>query len=323
MARLSLPNIESVVNASVGPGLVIRGLVDSSISGVEKAIAGNTAYGRMLGHMTATPTFTVAREWIDVTENLVTLNSTLKGSKQVRRVDVEMEIELAAIDNDTYMFMNPGQSESDWINSPHATLDTGAGNAAFSLVSLASGTAGNAITRVVTVPATAAAALSVSVSGSVITINTATAAAGVSSSTAKQVVAAINSHSQASLLVQAGHPSTSNGSGVVAAAASAPLAGGAAGTRIGSQFTDSAFVSDANYSSLAFVMESQRSRISSVTTLFDCLQTEDFSPAYGDDGNIEGTSATFMAHGSPANFDVVTGQFSPPYRHRKLDAVVA
>lgn len=323
MSRLSLPDIESVVNASVGPGLVIRDLVDNSISGIEKAIAGNTAYGRMLGHMTSTPGFTVSREWIDLTENLVTINSTLKGAKQVRRVDVEMAVELAAIDNDTYTFMNPGQSESDWINSPHASLDTGAGNAAFTLVSLASGVPGNSISRVVVVPATAAAPLTVSVSGSVITINLATVAAGAASSTAKQVADAINAHPAASLLVQAGLPGTSNGSGVVAAAVSAPLAGGATGVRIGSEFVDNAFVADANYSTLSFVMESQRSRISSVTTIFNCLQTEDFSPSYGDDGNIEGTSATFMAHGSAANFDPNSGQISPPYRYRKLDYVAA
>ncbi len=323
MSRLSLPDLESVVNASVGPGLVIRGLVDNSISGVEKAIAGNTAFGHMLGHMTATPSLTVSREWIDLTENLVTINSTLKGAKQVRRVDVEMAIELAAIDNDTYTFMNPGQSESDWINSPHASLDTGAGDAAFSLVSLASGVGGNSISSSVVVPATAAAPLSVTVSSNAITINSATAAVGVASSTANEVVDAINAHSQASLLVQAGLPGTSDGSGIVAAAASAPLAGGSAGVRVGSEFVDNAFVSDANYDTLSFVMESQRARIASVTTLFDCLQTEDFSTSYGDDGNIEGTGATFMAHGSPANFDVNTGQISPPYRHRVLDAVVA
>lgn len=324
MTKLSVVDLDNILNTSLGPGALFEDLIDDSVSGLTKAMQGNTAYGRKLGSMTSTPEPTIAREWIDLTENLVGIHSTLKGAKQVQRVDVELAVELAEEDFANYKMLNPGQVETAWLNSVHASLITGTANASFELLAKAEGVAGNSITRIVTDPGpTANAPLTVSVSGNAITVAVATDTGGVEISTAKQVVDAINAHPGASALVRAGLPSTSNGSGVVVAAVSAPLAGGTAGTRIGSEFQDQGYITESNYKNLSFLMESQRSRFNSVLTLFSCLQTGDYNPSRDDEGNIAGIGATFTAHGDLNSYDAATGTILPPYKYRQLDKVLS
>ena len=87
------------------------------------------------------------------------------------------------------------------------------------------GTAGNSL-RVRHVVAGASTPLSVSVSGNDITVNVATNGSSVAISTAAQVVAAVNAHTDARKLVFA-QTNEGDGSGVVAAQAFTNLAGGA------------------------------------------------------------------------------------------------
>lgn len=324
MSRLSAVDLDNILNTSVGPGTIIEDLVDNSISGLEKIMLGNSAYGRKVGAMTATPEPTISREWIDLSEPLVGINASLKGTKQVQRVDVSLAVTVAEDSIENYEALNPGQSRTDWLNSPHGSLDLGAGNAAFSVVAMAPGVAGNSVSLALVAPGTASAPLTVAVTGNAITVNLATGVGTTPpvTSTAKEVVDAINAHSQASLLVRAGLPATSNGSGVAVAAASAPLAGGADGARIGVEMVDNAFVTESNHHTYSFVMESQRSRFNSVLTLYNCLQTEDYNPSYDDNGQISGISGTFMAHADMSTYDPNTGVILPPYRWRKLDRVL-
>jgi hypothetical protein len=318
MGKLAVPTLDDLRNTSLGPGIMGEGVVDDSISGLTKFMQGNTAYGRILGHMTSTPELTVAREWVDLTENVVTVTGTLRGAKQVRRVDVEIGVELAELNFENYKLLNPGQAETDWVNGVKAFLTTGTGNAAFDLVSKVVGTAGNSITRVVATPTGSDTVVAVTGTAPnyVVTITPATGA------TAGDVVDAVNTHTTANDIVRAGLPSTSDGTGAVVAAASASLAGGTAGTRIGSSFQDQAFITDANYVDLSFIMESTNARFNSVLTLFGCLQTGDFNPSFDDDGNISGISATFVAHADLSTYDPTLGTITPAYRWRQLDPVV-
>ena len=68
--------------------------------------------------------------------------------------------------------------------------------------------------------------LSVSVTGSAITVNVATDGSGNPTSTAAQVITAINGSAPASALVNVANAAGNNGSGVVTAMASTPLTGG-------------------------------------------------------------------------------------------------
>lgn len=87
------------------------------------------------------------------------------------------------------------------------------------------GTASNAV-RLRYVVAGASTALSVAVSGNDITVNVATDSGSAATSTAAQVLAAVNGHAGASALVSAANATGNDGSGVVAALAYTPLAGG-------------------------------------------------------------------------------------------------
>ena len=99
-----------------------------------------------------------------------------------------------------------------------ATLTVGAGDAAFTVTAQEHGAAGDGISIEV---AAAAAQLAVAVVGQAITVTPGGA------TTAAEVVDAIAADAAASALVAASLPSTSDGTGVVMAAVSAPLAGGA------------------------------------------------------------------------------------------------
>lgn len=100
------------------------------------------------------------------------------------------------------------------------------------------GTAGNSIT-VAHVVAGTGTSLSVSVTGSAITVNVATNGGGSATSTADAIVDAVNASTPAKALVVASSAvGDSNGTGVVAAVAATPLAGGLA-TKVSSVVVDS------------------------------------------------------------------------------------
>lgn len=106
-------------------------------------------------------------------------------------------------------------------------LTIGAGNAAVEIVADAAGAAGNTIEVAFAGPDGNTQALSVSVAGRVITVSLATDGGGAITSTAAQVIAAINTDTEAGALVTAANGDGGDGTGTVAAFAQAPLAGGA------------------------------------------------------------------------------------------------
>jgi hypothetical protein len=85
-------------------------------------------------------------------------------------------------------------------------------------------TTGNSITLTIVVSG-ASTPLSVSVSTSAITVNSATSAGSAATSTAKEVIKAINSHSAARRLVWAQRAAHNDGTGVVTALSSTSLSG--------------------------------------------------------------------------------------------------
>jgi predicted secreted protein len=92
------------------------------------------------------------------------------------------------------------------------------------------GVAGNNIALVLVAPGTANQALTVSVAGTVITANLATNGASAVTTTAAQLVAALNNNVAVANLVTVIIKAGDDGSGVVTALASTPLAGGTAST---------------------------------------------------------------------------------------------
>lgn len=98
-----------------------------------------------------------------------------------------------------------------------ATLITGrvSANTAIEYTADAAGIAGNLITINLVDPGSNSATLSVAVSGSAITVNLATDVSGVVTSTAAEVIAAVNGDATAGALVTAANATGSSGAGVV------------------------------------------------------------------------------------------------------------
>lgn len=109
-----------------------------------------------------------------------------------------------------------------------ATVSLGviASNNAIRYTAVTHGDEGNAITVAHVDPPGNNVALSVDVDGRAIEVTLATDVSSVPTSTAAQVIAAVLEHDTASQLVTAANSGASNGTGVVAAAAATPLAGG-------------------------------------------------------------------------------------------------
>lgn len=118
-----------------------------------------------------------------------------------------------------------------------ASLDTGvvANNNAITWTAKKAGTPGNAIKVQLLDPAGNDKALAVSISGDTVVVSLATSAAGAITSTAAQVIAAVNAHLVAKDLVSVANKGTSTGAGVVAAVAATALAGGTAGSALSAE----------------------------------------------------------------------------------------
>lgn len=110
-----------------------------------------------------------------------------------------------------------------------ALIEIGTGNARLKFTAKAKGLSGNAIQIATVTPAGANVPLAVAVAGNVITITLATGAtAGVATSTASQVLAAVNASSPAFALVAAALGTGSSGASPYVAHAATNLAGGVA-----------------------------------------------------------------------------------------------
>jgi hypothetical protein len=124
-----------------------------------------------------------------------------------------------------------------------ATLATGVvgSNNAITWTAKEAGTGGNALSVTIIDPAGNNVALSVDVDQEDIVVTLATDGASAPTSTATEVMAAVNEHDLASQLVDVASTGASNGTGVVAAVAETALAGGtdeSEGVAVGRVLTD-------------------------------------------------------------------------------------
>lgn len=113
-----------------------------------------------------------------------------------------------------------------------ATLATGVvgNNNAITFTAKTAGTAGNGIKVQLKDPAAASQALSVSIAGDTIVVSLATSGASAITSTAADIITAVNAHLTAKTLVSAANTGASTGAGVVVAVAATALAGGTDGS---------------------------------------------------------------------------------------------
>jgi hypothetical protein len=310
LPRLQSATFESHRFNPVGPGVLVENLVEFTGPAVRSAIAGDSGAGVMLGAMTTAPSVSVSREVTDRTEDIVGLNAAGVGAQTLQRTDVVLEAELVDLTPEQLMRVHPGLQKSDWMSSAHARLTIGTGNSAFSVWSLAPGTAGNAKTVVVSTPAgaTTTVAISGTAGAEVLTIGPKTG------ETANGVVAAVNASSTANVLFQAGLPATSDGTGTVAAAASTPLASGTAGSRIGYKLEPTGFFKRSDYKrNLCLCLEGDNQDLLHIWRIDNAFQTDDIDFSPDDEGGVSGVSVSFSGHVTEANYDPVLGVYLPPY----------
>src|SRR5438128_1268761 len=105
-----------------------------------------------------------------------------------------------------------------------ATVTVGSGNSKVKVTANEVGEGGNAITLTIVDPGGTTASLAVDTDNEAITVSLARASSAITS-TAADVIAAINEHDGASRLVTASNGASSNGTGTAAAASSTPLTG--------------------------------------------------------------------------------------------------
>lgn len=308
--------------APSGPGILLAEVVDFSDAGLKAAAAGDESRGIHLGMLTSPPEITEDPDVQNLLDNVSGLPVELVGAKQPGTQTAEITAEVVEIDQRRLKYLQPGQGEESWLNAAHATLAIGSGDSRFSVTSKTAGVGGNSTSIALVVPATTNAALSVAVSGSAITVNLATGAtASVSTSTANQVIAAINAHAGASLLVRAGLSGGSKGTGVVAAQASTPLAGGTAGTAIGKIYQGkSRFASTDYIKNITFVCGTTFQDIYLVYELRNAMNVDTFGLQADENGAVTGVSITWRGHATSADRDPATGAYRPPIRKFLMDA---
>lgn len=277
-----------------------------------------TTNGEKLGGTTGGVNFQAEPDFTNLGDDLDGLSSVLRGSQVINDVAVTLEATVVEFVPGKIKRLNPFLEESViYSDGVRASTTRGTGNAGVKIEADAVGTGGNSITYAQVVPAGANAPLSVSVVGSAITVNVATGAtAGTATSTADQVIAAINANPAAAALVTASRGASSDGSGVVAASASAALTGGAAGTTpAGITYTPRAFVKDTDHIDRVVAMfESKDKDIRIAVELFNCLVTSAFGIQGQGNNEKIGVDVTLMAMSGANNFDTVTGTYPPAYK---------
>ncbi len=320
MARLQSADLRSAETNPAGPGVLIANLTEFTATNVKSAIQGDSSAGLRLGAMTSAPSVSISREVTDRTENIVGIDAPGVGAQVLRRTDVVLEVELVNLGIDNLKRIHPGLAEEDWMSTAHAKLTTGTGNAGFTIMALTGGTGSNAVTRVIVAPAGSITTVVVSgtAGAEVITINPKTA------ETAAGVVAAINSSTTANKIVQAGLPVTSDGTGAVAAAVSAPLAGGTAGSKIGKILKPTGFFKNSDYlRNLCLCLEGSNQDILQIWKIDNAFQTDDLDYSPDDEGGVAGISCSFTGHVTEANYDSTLGVYLPPYRIFTADLAAA
>lgn len=324
MPRLQAASPRSINSSPLGPGVVIANMIDNPTPlDIADALAGDESKGFRLGALTSAPSIDITFDRQDLTENIVGLNATFKGAQQINRTDVTVGCELVELTHRNLKFCHPGFSQANWMSDVKGKVTLLTGNAAFSLVARAGGTTGNSVTITTVAGSGTLTPTTVAVVTNAITVTLGTSSGSTINATANDVVAAINASAAASALVQAGLPKTSDGTGVQTAVSSTPLAGGAAGAKIGVRFDPTGFLALTDYlNNITLALEGNATPVQQIYRVDNVIQTDDFSYTPDDSGNISGLSVTFTGSITENNFDAATGRYRPGYSIYNLDPVV-
>lgn len=303
-------------DAIIGSGMVLLNPVAEDEATLRAAARGDETKGEKLGGTTGGVNFQAEPDFTNLGDDLDGLSSVLRGSQVMNMVEVTLEASVVEYRPGKLRRLNPFLEEIPvFSDAVRASSTRGTGNAGRTITADTAGVAGNSITYGETATGNNST-LAVSVSGNAITVALATDGTGVVTSTANQVIAAVNAHVGASALVTAGLPNTSDGTGVVTASASSALTGGSAGTtRSGTEYRPRGYVQDADHiDKVACLFESRDKDIRIAVILYNCLVTSAFGLEGQGDNEKIAQDVTFMAMSGANNFDMNTGTYPPAYK---------
>lgn len=325
MAKLQGFTGQAFNNMLIGSGAVVLNPVDETEATLRAAVRGDATKGEKLGGTTGGVSFNAEPDWTDLGEDLDGLASALRGAMVMNRVDVTMEATVVEFQPGKIRKLNPFLDEVPIFSDAVAASTTrGTTNSGITITAKVAGTGGNSISYAQVVSGNSTP-LSVSVVNNAITVNVATDATGVATSTANQVITAINGSVAASALVIASLPATSNGTGVVTASAAANLTGGSAGTnRVGTDYVPRGYVKDSDHiDKVAVLFESKDKDIRLAIILYNCLVTSDFSIEGEGENEKIGVEVTLTAMSGANNYDLANGTYPPAYKIRDFSVPAA
>lgn len=310
MPRLQAASLKSLNSNPAGPGVLLANLVEFTPLAVKQVLGGDESLGLKLGALTAAPSVSITREITDRSEGIVGLNAPLLGAQVLQRTDISVEADLVELHTKNLKILHPGLTEVDWMSAAHARATIGTGNAAFNVAALRPGVSGNTIAFAVSAPSGSVTTVAVGGTNPSETITVAPA----TGATALDVIDAINGHAEAKKLVQAGTPLTSDGTGAVATHASAPLAGGSAGAKIGARLKPTGTIRRSDYMrNVVLALEGDNTDVLQLWRINNVIQTEDLDYEPDDEGGVSGMTVTFAGHVGDSDYDPNTGIYIPPY----------
>ncbi len=267
--------------------------------------------GRHIANLADAPTVTESDERTNPFEDLYGKTTTMVGEDQVQSSMTEISASITVQTLKNLKLLRPDLSFSHVFGADgaFATLSIGTGTAGVTYTADARGTGGNSI-RVAQVNPGAASPLSVAVSGNDITVTLAHNGTALTS-TAAQVRDAVNAHTAAAALVNAGL--TGDGTGVAVAQALTNLSGGTLGTVVGVRAKRTLNLTSASYSkNIVLAYSTSELTIGGAWILRNALNVNDEREySFNDDMAVFGVDATFRAHSNGSSMDAATGVILP------------
>lgn len=278
--------------------------------------------GRLVGNLNGAPKIKEHDERYNPFDKVYGQSGDVTGNEQIEMVRAEIEISIISLTLENLKLIRPDAQFAPIYGADglFASLVVGATNAAYRLTAVTRGTGGNSVRYAAATPAAANVPLSVAVAGNDITVTHATGAtAGVSTSTALQIVTAINAYAPAAALVSAALNTGSDGSGLGAALTLTTLSGGTIGTQVGVGITRRASIAITDYrKNIVLVWSTSDKTIGGAYILRKTINVEeDKEYGFDDGGDVFGVDCTFRCHTDGTTIDIETGVALPNFTEAK------
>lgn len=281
--------------------------------------------GTLLANLAGAPQKNESDTIVNPFEDIYSKTGDIEGDVQWQSTRVEIAFTPVSRTLDVLKLIYPGSKFEDILGADAVKASTtrGTANAGRRITAKTGGVAGNSISYGETATG-ASAVLAVSVSGTTITVALATDTTGVVTSTANQVIAAINGHAGAAALVTASLPADSTGAAVVAASAAAALTGGVNGTKVGTKRTSRGRITLTDYhKNVVLCWTTVDKTVAGCYVIRKAINIEeDKNYEFNDDGQAFGVDVTMRGHADGTTLDAETGQVLPNFEEHDYGVIL-